>query len=95
MTAELFIKSIVRANQYRIEDIATIERIAWLYIQEGYIEPDDRGALPAAELDADLTGREAYQEGFLTETPDLSAYDDNDSDSDSDSENHPDTDSET
>ena len=56
MTPELFIKSIVRASQYRIEDIATIERIAWLYIQEGYIEPGDRGALPAAELDADLTG---------------------------------------
>ena len=72
MTPELFIKSIERAAKYRIEDIATIERIAHLYLQEG------PGELPLAVVDEDFIQREAYQEGALTEAPDLSIYQDPD-----------------
>jgi hypothetical protein len=74
MTPELFIKSIARANQYRIEDIETIGRIAYLYLQEGYHED-----LQTCELDDHLSDRETYQEGFLTEAPDLSIYEDSES----------------
>jgi hypothetical protein len=72
MTPELFIKSIERAAKYRIEDIPTIKRIAVLSMQSG------SATLPAAEVDEDLDRREAYQEGFLTESPDLSLYQDQD-----------------
>lgn len=68
MTPELFHKSIERAGRYRIEDIETIERIARLYLQAG------TGELPAVVVDEDYIWREAYQEGELTEAPDLSAY---------------------
>jgi len=70
MTAELFGKSIERARKYRIADVATIERIALLYFNQG------TGALPWAEVDAAFTQREAYREGSLTEPPDLSIYQD-------------------
>jgi len=69
MTPALFIKSVERARKYRITSIATIERIALLHLaQEG-------ATLPCVELDEDFRQREAYQEGCLTEEPDLSIYD--------------------
>lgn len=68
MTAELFIKSIQRAAQYRITSLETIERIAWLYFKEA------TGELPLAEVDEDFRQREAYLEGALTDQPDLSLY---------------------
>jgi len=68
MTPELFIKSVGRATQYRIEDIATIERIAVLYLQLG------SPTIPSAVVDEHFTQREAYLEGSLTDAPDLSIY---------------------
>jgi len=68
MTSELFIKSIQRANHYRIADIPTIERIALLYMQEG------SPILPGVVVDEDFTQRETYREGSLTDIPDLSIY---------------------
>ena len=70
MSAELFIQSVERAAQFRIEEIPTIERIACLYLQQG------TGVLPVAEVDEQFTQREAYLEGSLTEAPDLSIYQD-------------------
>lgn len=70
MTPELFIKSIQRADKYRIEDIVTIERIALLYMRDG--DP----TLPSAPVDEHYTQRPAYQEGSLTDSPDLSIYQD-------------------
>ena len=70
MTSELFIKSVERAAQYRIEDIATIQRIAVLYLQQG------SSTLPSAVVDEHFTQREAYLEGSLTDAPDLSIYQD-------------------
>ena len=45
----------------------TLERIALLHL--------DDTALPNPVVDPDLEKRPAYQEGSLTETPDLSRYD--------------------
>jgi hypothetical protein len=70
MTPELFVKSVQRAHRYRISSLETIERIALLHLEEGTAE------LPFAELDEDFRQRSAYQEGSLTDPPDLSIYQD-------------------
>jgi transposase len=70
MTVELFVKSLERARKYRISDVATIERIAVLFFNQG------TGELPWVEVDEAFTQREAYREGSLTEPPDLSIYQD-------------------
>ncbi len=70
MTPELFVKSVQRAHRYRISSLETIERIALLHLAEGTAE------LPFAELDEDFRQRSAYQEGSLTDPPDLSIYQD-------------------
>ena len=68
MTAELFLKVIGRAHQYRIDSLETIERIALLQLREGQTE------LPLAEVDEAYLERPAYQEGAWTDLPDLSIY---------------------
>jgi transposase len=70
MSVELLTQSLERARKYRITSLETVERIALLYLQQG------TGQLPLAEVDAHLTQRPAYQEGSLTEPPDLSIYQD-------------------
>ena len=70
MSPELFVQSVERAAKFRIEDMPTIERIAWLYLQQG------TGVLPSAAVDEQFTQREAYLEGSLTEAPDGSIYQD-------------------
>jgi transposase len=70
MTTELFVKSVQRAYRYRINSLETIERIAVLHLAEGSTE------LPFAELDEDFRQRSTYQEGSLTDPPDLSIYQD-------------------
>ena len=47
----------------------TLERIAWLCMSQG------QHPLPDAEVDESFHQRPAYQEGFLTDEPDLSVYD--------------------
>jgi len=66
---ELFVKSIERAHQYRITSIETIKRIAVLYFRSQTQE------LPWAPVDEQLEERETYQQGYLTDPPDLSIYD--------------------
>jgi hypothetical protein len=68
MTPELFVKSVRRAHRYRVNSVATIERIALLHLREGAAE------LPLAEVDEAFRQRAAYQEGSLTDPPDLSIY---------------------
>jgi len=70
MTPELFVKSVQRAYRYRINSLETIERIAVLHLAEGSAEP------PFAELDEGFRQRSTYQEGSLTDPPDLSIYQD-------------------
>jgi transposase len=71
MTAALFISSIERAHKYRITDIGTIERIVALNMTAG------AAVLPFAQVDETFRQRDAYQEGRLTDTPNLSIYQDN------------------
>ena len=63
----LFRRTIERAHRYRITSLETLERIALLHL--------DDTALPEPLVDPDLEKRPAYQEGSLTESPDLSRYD--------------------
>ncbi len=70
MSVELLTQSLERARKYRITSLETVERIALLYLQQG------TGLLPSAEVDGEFTQRAAYQEGCLTEAPDLSVYQD-------------------
>ncbi len=67
MTPELFIKSVQRALKYQITSLPTLERIALLYLEAGTV-------LASVEFDENFRQREAYQEGFITEQPDLSIY---------------------
>lgn len=70
MTPELFGRSLERAHQYRITEVATVERIAGLFLHEGL------GELPQPEVDEAFRERAAYQEGALTDPPDWSLYQD-------------------
>lgn len=63
----LFLRTVERAHRYRITSLETLERIALLHL--------DDTTLPDPVVDPDLEKRPAYQEGSLTETPDLSRYD--------------------
>jgi transposase len=65
MSVELFSKTVARAHKYRITDLATLERIALLFLQEG------PGQLPWVTVDAAFQERETYQQGCLTDPPDL------------------------
>ena len=66
----VFVQTVQRALRYRIIQLATLRRIAWLCISQGEYP------LPDAEVDEDFQQRPAYQEGRLTDEPDLSIYDD-------------------
>jgi transposase len=68
MTSQLFLKTIQRAHQFRITSLEIIERIALLSLREGAAE------LPLAEIDEAFQERVAYQEGALTDLPDVSNY---------------------
>ena len=68
MTAALFIKTVQRAHHYRITNLESLERIALLYLRENDAE------LPLADIDEGFLQRAAYQEGSLTDLPDLSIY---------------------
>jgi transposase len=69
MSEPLFVRSVERAHHYRVNDLDTLERIAHLELAVGEhpVEPP--------ELDEGYRDREAYREGELTDSPDLSAYD--------------------
>ena len=69
LTSEVFRKTAHRAHRYRIVELATIRRIAWLCLSQ------EAGVLPEPEVDEDFRQRPAYQEGYLTDQPDLSVYD--------------------
>lgn len=70
MTPALFVRSIERAHKYRITSLETIERIALLCMSQ------EAGPLPSVEIDEGFREREAYQQGHLTDQPDLSIYED-------------------
>jgi len=69
VTPAVFAEALTRARRYRVVQMETLQRIAWLCMSQGQ-EP-----LPDVEVDESFRQRPAYQEGFLTDEPDLSVYD--------------------
>jgi transposase len=69
LTSDVFRSTARRAHHYRIVDLATLRRIAWLCLSQ------EEHVLPEPEVDEDFRQRPAYQEGYLTDQPDLSVYD--------------------
>lgn len=69
MSSELFVRAVERAHRYRIPDLKTLERIAHLSLQE------TPGPLPLPAIDESFRDRPAYQDGALTEVPNLTQYD--------------------
>jgi transposase len=65
MSPELFAQTLQRARKYRITDLPTLQNIAWLCLQQG------PGQVPLADIDAAFRQRDAYQEGSLTDPPQL------------------------
>jgi hypothetical protein len=70
MTGGLFIETLARALRYRIAELGTLRRIARLAAQQGQLALDF-----SAEVDDSFCARETYEEGRLSEAPDLSVYD--------------------
>jgi hypothetical protein len=69
VTPTVFVAALTRALRYRVVHRETLQRIAWLCMSQG------QQPLPDAEVDESFRLRPAYQEGFLTDEPDLSVYD--------------------
>jgi hypothetical protein len=70
MTESLFVQTLERALRYRVSDIGTLRRIARLSAQQGQMD-----LRFTVEVDDSFSEREAYEEGRLSEAPDLSVYD--------------------
>ncbi|MGH9207398.1 MAG: hypothetical protein ACRD1G_12700, partial [Acidimicrobiales bacterium] len=70
VTLTVFVQALERALRYRIVDLRTLERIAWLCMSQG------ENHVPYTDIDESFRQRPAYQEGCLTDEPDLTRYDD-------------------
>jgi transposase len=66
----VFLETMQRALRYRVVERETLERIAWFCLSQG------EHPLPDVEVDESYRQRPAYEEGCLTDEPDLSCYDD-------------------
>ena len=66
----VFVQTLQRALRYRVVELQSLKNIAWFCLSQG--EP----SLPYADVDESFCQRPAYQEGSLTDEPDLSQYDD-------------------
>jgi hypothetical protein len=90
VTPSVFVEALTRARRYRVLQMETLHRIAWLCMSQG------QQLLPFADEDEDFRQRPAYQEGFLTDEPDLSVYDETPEEDENDRpDNAPDTESES
>lgn len=69
VTATVFVQAIERALRYRVVHLETLQRIAWFCMSQG------EQRLPYADIDENFRERPAYQEGCLTDEPDLRIYD--------------------
>ena len=69
VTESVFTRALARALRYRIVELRTLHRIAWFCLSLGEERPLD------VEVDESFRQRPAYQEGCLTDDPDLSLYD--------------------
>ena len=66
----VFLETLQLALRYRVVARETLERIAWFCLSQG------EHPLPDVEVDESYRQRPAYEEGCLTDEPDLSCYDD-------------------
>jgi transposase len=64
----VFVQTLQRALRYRVVELQSLKNIAWFCLSQG--EP----SLPYADVDESFCQRPAYQEGSLTDEPDLSQY---------------------
>jgi len=64
-----FVAALRRALTYRVVQLETVKRIAWLCLNQS------QQRLPDVDFDENYRQRPAYQEGCLTDEPDLSIYD--------------------
>jgi hypothetical protein len=69
VTRDVFVKTVERALRYEIVQMETLRRIAWLCMSQ------DEYSLSEVDLDEDFQQRPAYQDGRLTDEPDLTRYD--------------------
>ena len=69
VTAPVFTRALARALRYRIVELRTLHRIAWFCLSLGEERPLE------VDVDESFRQRPAYQEGCLTDEPDLSLYD--------------------
>jgi transposase len=69
VTQTVFVQALLRALRYRVVELQTLQRIAWFCMSQGETQ------LPYADVDESFRQRPAYQEGCLTDEPDLSRYD--------------------
>ena len=65
----MFVEALTRALRYRVTKMETLQRIAWFCMSQG------QQPLPYADVDEGFRQRPAYEEGYLTDEPDLSLYD--------------------
>jgi hypothetical protein len=73
VTETVFVQTLQRALRYRVVHLETLERIAWYCMSQtdGYLADVDVDV----DVDESFRQRPAYQEGCLTDEPDLSMYD--------------------
>jgi hypothetical protein len=71
VTKSLFIAAIERAGKYKITDFAVIERIAALHITG----QTQMLLFADADVDEGFRTRDTYQQGKLTDLPELNKYD--------------------
>ena len=68
LTLSVLVRAVERAQRYRIVHLATLQKIAWFCLSQ-----EDQ-PLPDADIDEAYRNRPEYQEGCLTDEPDLSIY---------------------
>lgn len=68
LTTRVFVQALERAQRYRIVNLGTLQKIAWFCLSQ------ESQPLPEADIDDYYRDRPEYQEGRLTDEPDLSSY---------------------
>jgi hypothetical protein len=69
VTDTVFVQTLQRALRYRVVHIRSLHQIAWFCASQG------KERLPEADVDESFCRRKAYLDGWLTDEPDLSIYD--------------------
>jgi transposase len=70
VTATVFVEALTRALRYRVVQMETLHRIAWFCMSQ-----ERQPNLSDVDVDESFCQHPAYEEGFLTDEPDLSFYD--------------------